>query len=98
MDYWPPTARAVSIQAKAAVIGSAVITAAIATTLRSSSMTRLTRSNRSRNTLLLFGEKLLPVGGGNLVAPLNSRIGDNLSKGSCHRSHRDSLFTPLRTI
>ena len=39
-----------------------------------------------RNKLLLFRNKLLPVGGGNLGAPLSWHSGDNLTKRSCHRS------------
>src|SRR6516164_6451032 len=36
--------------------------------------------------LPLFLNKLLPVGGGNLGPPLSLRSGNNLTKGSCHRS------------
>src|SRR5215472_1498895 len=50
-----------------------------------------------RNKLLLFRNKLLPAGGGNLGAPLSWHSGNNLTKGSCHRSSpADSGHGPLR--
>jgi hypothetical protein len=77
---WSPTARAVIIQAKAAIIGSAAISTAISIRLRSSPKTRLASSN----CRFFFRNKLLRVSGGNLGAPLSWHSGDNLTKVSCH--------------
>jgi hypothetical protein len=71
----------VSIQPKAAIIGSAVITTAIAIILLSSSMTRLASSSCR---FFFSAMKLLPVGGGNLGAPLSRHSGDNFTQVSCH--------------
>jgi hypothetical protein len=70
----------VSIQAKAAVIGSSVIGAVISIRWRSSAMTRLASSNCR---FLFSAMSFLPVSGGNLGAALSRRGGDNF-RGILH--------------